>query len=217
MHYQLEIIMPPTGEIEAAISEILAPFDENLDRGDENANGYPFWDWWQLGGRWSGNKLLDILGRDRIDEFHAILNENHVTVSSLQFGKPTLNPVSQVSLVDRLWRDHFADAPTLECPLFDHVKQAVGDVMRLANTPARVSCSHVIIAGPGWKAGTLQAQTMLTQDIWNGVSIQPTRWDGTLGAALEVHAKSIESTREDLRVARTPQPDWLVVTVDYHS
>ncbi len=49
MHYHLEIILPPTEDIEKAIAEILQQFDENEE---ENTNS--FWDWYQIGGRYTG-------------------------------------------------------------------------------------------------------------------------------------------------------------------
>lgn len=65
MHYLIGVILPFKYEGEKlndAISEILKPWDENLDvvqvtddDGDtywKNPDGK--WDWWQLGGRWTG-------------------------------------------------------------------------------------------------------------------------------------------------------------------
>lgn len=217
MHYHLEIIMPPTDDIEAAVKEILAPFDENLDHADENRNGYPFWNYWKIGGRWSAAKLIHSLGQKRIDAFQEGLSERHVTASGVQFGKPTLSPADQIELVDRLWQEAFPESGLRQCPLFDHYKGQETDIMRLGSVAHDLECSHLIVAGPGWQEGTLAACTMLQQRTWNGVTSQETTWDGTLGAALATHAEKCAHYREEWRAKHEPQPEWLVVTVDYHS
>jgi hypothetical protein len=37
MHYHLEVILPPTDDVQAAITQIMAPFDENRDRDDDTS------------------------------------------------------------------------------------------------------------------------------------------------------------------------------------
>lgn len=217
MHYHLEIITPPTDDVKAAIEQILAPFDENLDRGDEDANGHPFWDWWVIGGRWSGSKMNHALGKEAMDAFEAGLAERKITVAGFRAGKPTLAPPEQAELVNRLWNEAFPEAPVKVCPLFDNYTGDVGDVMTVADAPPSLPCSHLIIAGPGYRAGTLEAQTMLMEEIWNGVTHQATTWDGTLGGGLAEHTKRHASYRAEWLANHTPGPDWLVVTVDYHS
>lgn len=51
MHYHMEIIMPPmeADQIEKSVADLMAPFDEN---NEEIANRH-FWDWYQIGGRFS--------------------------------------------------------------------------------------------------------------------------------------------------------------------
>lgn len=52
MHSHIEIIFPPnTKNINEAVEQILKPFDENVE---ENKN--TFYDWYEIGGRWSGYK-----------------------------------------------------------------------------------------------------------------------------------------------------------------
>jgi len=48
MHYHLEIILPPTANVEAAVEEIMEPFKEQ-----EEERRYSFFDWYYMGGRWS--------------------------------------------------------------------------------------------------------------------------------------------------------------------
>lgn len=49
-HYLAVVLVPrDTTDIEEAVTELLAPYDE----GDPD-NGDTKWDWWQIGGRWTG-------------------------------------------------------------------------------------------------------------------------------------------------------------------
>lgn len=68
MHYGALVVIPGcyVGDIEEAVEKLLAPFDESLevelspidpDYPDEPQymhNPRSFWDWWQIGGRWTG-------------------------------------------------------------------------------------------------------------------------------------------------------------------
>lgn len=212
MHYRLEIVMPPTEDVKAAIEQIMAPFDEN---GEERSHA--FWDYWLVGGRWSGKKMLAKLGGDRMEKFHAILDEARFTVSALRAGKPTLKPESQIAKVDALWCEHFPDSPIKQCPLFDHYKGDIGDVMRLDEIPKDLTAGHVIIAGPDHTGEGLEAVYRIQDEIWNGVIHVKSEWDGKVSTAIETHLKRIESYRTKYIEKNTPKPDWLVVTVDYHS
>lgn len=66
MHASCLVAIPGCydGDIEEAVAALMGPFDENLevelihdpDYPDEDYMGNPrsFWDWWQIGGRWTG-------------------------------------------------------------------------------------------------------------------------------------------------------------------
>ena len=217
MHYHLEIVMPPTDAVEAALAQILDPFYEGLDRNDENANGHPFWDFWSIGGRWSGAKVQAMFSEERMQAFHAALSEARVTVSGLISGKEELSPSDQIPAVDALWCEHFPESPIKQCPLFKHYTGNVGDVMRLADVPAGLTASRVIIAGPHYKGEKLEAVYMIQDEAWNGVTHVKCEWDGKVRSAIEKHLERIKSYRPEYIEKMTPQPDWLVVTIDYHS
>ena len=136
MHYSLEIILPamPIEHVEKAVAELMAPFDENND--SPNASSRPFWDWYQIGGRFTD-------GRE-------------------------IRPLSDVS-------------------------------------PDREVFSVMIVAP--LKDGRLVPGFMTVKELWNGVSFQPSAWDGKVSSALLVASvKGIET-----------DPSWLAVTVDYHA
>ena len=216
MHYHLEIIMPPTADVHADVTEILAPFDENGD--DENCNArHGFWDFWTIGGRWSGEKLMAMLGADREQAFRNTLADRGVTVSGFQSGKPTLKPQGQRTMVNALWHEAFPDAPIQECPLFDCYKGDAGDIMLLRDMPKAMECEHVIIAGPDYTGMMLCAQHMLRKSMWNGVSHQKSSWDGTVGSALLEWGEQLASYKAEYAERVCPVSEWVSVTVDYHS
>ena len=217
MHYHLELVMPPTDDVEAAVTQILTPFYEGLDHDNENANGHPFWDFWSIGGRWSGAKVRAMFSEERMDAFNAALRAAKVTVSGLVFGKEELSPCDQIPAVDALWCEHFPESPVKQCPLFKHYTGNVGNVMRFAEIPVGITAHRVIVAGSHYKGDKLEVVYMIQDEAWNGVTHVKSDWDGKVMTAIEKHLKRIESYRPDYIEKVTPQPDWLVATIDYHS
>lgn len=219
MHMHLEVLMPPTDNVEGALAKIMAPFNENGADEEGNTNTHGFWDWYRIGGRWGGKKIEAKIGKDRLDAFYRALAERKVTVSGLQFGKQTLRPASQIEAVDALWREMFPDSGLSVCPVFDHAPVVVdGDICKLSEVPEGLTAERVIIAGPSWNdKDTFSADYMISEDIWNGVMRVKTQWDGQFKTALDAFSKKIEGYKEDYREKHTPKDDWVVVTVDYHS
>lgn len=213
MNYHCEIIMPPTSDVAAAIEKIMAPFSEHADDEDSLPG---FWDWYEIGGRWGGEKMKLRLGKDKIDAFWSEIQARGFTVSGLQAGKPTLSPASQIPAVDALWREHFPGT-TDACPLFDHCPDVVdGDVCILADLPEGLAASRVIIAGPDFEGG-ISAQFMAQEDFWNGVNHIKSQWDEKVATALSDYTEKLKRYKQEYAEKAAPQPDWLVVTVDYHS
>ena len=62
-----------------------------------------------------------------------------------------------------------------------------------------------------------EAITMLSKSLWNGVNHEDTQWDGNVAAGIAMHLKRLTNYAETYAEKATPQPDWLIVTVDYHS
>lgn len=233
MHHHLEIVMPPTSDIEAAVKEIMAPFDENAERGEDDwlGQGHEFWDWWVIGGRFAGNKAMQRYDQAKLQEFYDWLNASKVTVSGVQCGKQELSPESQIPMVDAKWNEMFTPAGSdpVPCPIFAHSNDQYdssdlldGDVCLLKDA-LKAKCSHVIIACPSFdhdsksRTGPLKAEFMLRDLSWNGVNHMPVDWDGTVGSAVEAFKKQLEHYREDYRQVSEPRDEWLTVTVDYHS
>lgn len=224
MHYHLEIIMPPTDNVEAAVEKILTPFNEDQSDipEDERNSRYTFWDWYVIGGRWAGEKLKCGLDQAKVEEFWKEIEGMNLTVSGLQAGLPKIEPEDQIPAVDVLWQRIFPDSQFKACPFFQHFnnqyKNSTGfpDVMELKDMPTELTASSVIIAAIRWN-DELGAEFMIQDSIYNGVNFTDTAWDGKVQTALDLHLERIKSYKDEAREKYTPKPDWLVVTVDYHS
>jgi hypothetical protein len=225
MHYHLEIVMPPVPDVDKAVEQIMGPFDESPeDENGEDANSHAFWDWYVIGGRWSGAKVECGLDEAQKNKFYAALKEKKVTVSGLQAGKQRLEPAAQIPMVDALFKKFFPDSPLRACPFFDHFndqyKNSEGfpDIMRLGDTPKALESSRLIIAKPHWEdESLLEAAYMLEDETWNGINHQSTMWDSTVASALASYAGKISRYKPEYAEKVTPTDDWLCVTVDYHS
>ena len=225
MHHVLEIFMPQVDNVEEAVAQIMAPFDENQSQDDEDYNpSAAFWDFYVIGGRWAGHKMTGALDQTQLDAFYEAMSEKKVTVSGLQCGKQELAPASQIPMVDELWADFFPEYKGRACPLFNHANDQYendclyGDVLRVKDTAMSIEVGHVIVANNNFgDEDKLAAITMLETSVWNGVNYQDTTWDGTLTNALELHNEKLENHNVEYRTKHTIQDDWIVVTVDYHS
>jgi len=232
MHFHCEIIIPPTANIEDAVKSVMAKFDENTDDSEEHSAKYAFWDFWVIGGRWAGHKLMAQYDQAKIDAFYAWMDAEKVTVSGLQFGKHELSPATQIPKVDAKWNEMFPSAVPVKCPLFRHSNDQFGkglsgslpqDVMRLQDVPDRLTCSRVIFAGPSYESrskghtGPLEATFMLAEDAWNGCNHMKVDWDGKLSTAVEKCRDNFKNYKDEAAERMCPKGDWLAVTVDYHS
>lgn len=52
MHYYALVVIPAEGDVDDLVGEALAPYREDLDETEDLTFG--LWDWWQVGGRYSG-------------------------------------------------------------------------------------------------------------------------------------------------------------------
>ncbi len=214
MHYHCEIIMPPIDplfsieKVHEHVTQVMAPFDENLED-----NQHSFWDWWVIGGRWSGEHQTSQYSKERLSDFYAELKKMGTTVSGLKFGKDELQPTSQTAAVDELWRKFFPEYEGEHCPLFKHAGDSLsGDVCRLGDVSDKLTAARVIISAVD---GT--ANYMVSADIWNGVIFQDTTWDGNVWRAVEDFRKHSKRYRREWLDRNLPKENWLAVTVDYHS
>lgn len=211
MHFHMELIMPPVQDIEADIEKILSPYNEHRE---DSRHG--FYDWYQIGGRYSGRKIRAAVGEEAIDRFEAALQERKVTVSGLQWGKQELQPASQIPAVDALWQE-MCPGGGLICPLFKHSGDHMqNDICRLDQMPGALNAYAALIACIDYD-GEVSAENLYFKEVWNGLTHQETTWNGLVKDAVANHVERIRNYTEQARIRMTPQPDWLVVTIDYHS
>lgn len=232
MHYHCEIVIPPVMNVEEAIAAVMKEYCEHGDNEDGERNRHGFWDFWSIGGRFAGTKLLAQYDEAKLEEFHAWLRQEKVTVSGVQCGKQELSPADQIPKVDAKWNEMFPSNEFLPCPLFRHSSNPYGkslsealprDVQRLADVPETLTCSRVIFAKPSYDSetkqytGPLEAEFMLVEDAWNGCNHMKVDWDGKVKTALAKYCERMKNYKQEFVAMATPKDDWLVVTVDYHS
>lgn len=225
MHYRAEIIMPPTDDVEQAVNQIMAPFYEGADGSDDYVSEHRFWDWWQIGGRYSGAKLTDSYDKSKIEAFYEWLRSEEITVSGLIMGKQEISPSSQIEKVDKKWNEIFPleSGQIVPCPLFAHAGLRLdGDILPLSKS-LNATAHRVIFAAPGLDLHTktyiapLRVTFMLQREAWNGVNFENTAWDGTVQTALEEFKNQNQLLNDEYKENCFPKNDWLVITVDYHS
>lgn len=213
--------MPPTTDIGAAIDELMAPFCEH-----NNENHNAFWDWFIIGGRFTGEKETCGYAEERLDEFYKKLTKHKITVSGLQCGKQKIEPSSQIPLVDKLWNEIFPteNGEIIACPLFAHASNQYDsndllscDICRVEEIPDNLTAGRVIIAGPNYDDDGIRATYMMTNSEWNGVNFTKTDWDGKVKTVLKEFTKYCETFVDTYKQKVLPQPNWICITVDYHS
>lgn len=213
MHYHLEIIMPPTNDVLEKIKEILAPFNEQPEEGEESSHA--FWDWYVIGGRYSGQHLLSKYKGKKLDSFYEDLRRNKVTVSGFVDGKEELQPATQIPFVDALWQTHFPeeDGP---CPIFKHsgdqYKNSYENICRVADLQEGLECSRLIITNCEF-----HPEFMIEDSYYNGVSWIDSKWEGSVKDGLKMYSEKTNHYAEEWRQKNEVKPEWLLVTVDYHT
>jgi hypothetical protein len=224
-HYHLEIIMPRTADISKSIEEIMLPFSENEEE-NEDHSGHSFWDFYVIGGRWAGAKERCTYNTNALEQFYIKMQENKITVSGITCGKQSISPESQIPLVDKIWNELFPTetGEIVSCPLFAHSNNQYDsndllscDISRVDEIPENLKCERVIIAGPDYSDKKFKAQHMLCESIWNGVNHVKTTWNGNVLSAISEWQERIKKYKEEYAKKHTVQPDWLCITIDYHS
>ncbi len=213
MHYSLEIILPPHVDPVAGVEQIMkAVCKEDYDETKEQA--CEWYDYFVIGGRYSGRKTESRIGKDQLAAFHGALSEMKVTVSSMTAGKETLSPASQIPAVDALWRKMCPGHGNV-CPLFDHYESETNvDICKVRDLPPQLTCHRLIVADKHWDKKTpdeIYPKGMLVCSVWNGINHQDTTFSGNVVAAIARYKTKDNYPFIDIG------DDWNVVTVDYHN
>jgi len=173
--------------------------------GDERPD---WWDWYVIGGRWSGQHVVAGLPEDKLKGFCEELERRQLPDSCDYFEG--LNSKDQEA-ADALWREFFPGAGD-KCLLLHRCGEQSVDVMPVGQLPKRLSAATLIVAGPDCSdEHELRARFMLHTKVWNGCNLQPTNWDGNVLKGIELAKDDYVKTHLDPVTA-----EWLAVTVDYH-
>ena len=92
-----------------------------------------------------------------------------------------------------------------------------GDICLVKEIPPDLTCSRVIFAVPSHNNKITKATYMICTSHWNGVNFMPINWDGNVKTAIKLFEESINHYREELKEPITPKPNWLCITIDYHT
>lgn len=207
-HYIAEIVLPPDVPIVKGVKDVMDYFK------DEDNGHAEWWDFYIIGGRFSGNKIESSIDPKRLEAFKEHLVEIKVTVHALTAGNPSLYPTSQIKMVDALWREWFPGCGDA-CLLFSHARDQYrkdgyysDDVCKVSEVHERLQCDRLIVARIF--EDKLYPARMLVTSLYNGVEWQGTEFDGNV-------KRGLQAINDDKYRKNSMTPDFNVITVDYHN
>lgn len=228
MHSHLELIIPPVEDIPSFVDKLLDPFyldaawgwrisDEGLPPEREDA----FLDGFKIGGRFFQSKLLGNVDRHRLAHFIVQLDKLELPFTVKKFKNIDMDCLTNErdkEVADSLWKEFFPNSLIKKCPFFDYSHPYYtekdysgfppGVVLRLDQISDGMRAARVMIANPiNVKSPISQKEYFIHTCSGEHPSALPESkyWDGTILSALKFCDYII------------PQPDWLVITIDYHS
>jgi hypothetical protein len=189
MHYHCEIHLEEIHDLEKQIAEIMAPFEE-----ENNDNG--FWDWYQIGGRYTG----------RHGNYDPEADPANIEVCTLCQGTGFRNdPIGQIARKEdptytcngcgqfdsksKSWK-HSPQGPGKRVKWPTTWIQHSSNVIPVSETSEDLTCYTLIMNGKAYQ-----------QAVWNGNEFAKTDFDGKVLPMLKKLGKQ----------------DGYLVTVDYHS
>lgn len=237
-----EVVIPPPPNARGEGRSSTSAFDDYVERtvgrvmmrfylgpGIERGERGAFHDGYVIGGQWTGCKQLARCDPARLQAFHYWLHTQKPTYARHYYDRQRLEPASQEVKVDAKWHEMFPTAGFVHCPYFERASDArlkgmaaalPGDVMRLADVPPRWTCYRVIVGAPSYvpDAGDSDGPvegvyTIGDEGKFPEGKAPPEIWTHTLAGALELYRVD---HADQLTASRSPGPDWLAVTVDYH-
>ena len=183
MHYHAEVYLKKLNG-----KPLMDAVGAHMNRGVKSKVG---WDWFVIGGRWSGEKLLAKLDKDRLKAFWVEFKKRGYGWPSAEHSDEERRRDSQA-----LFMEFFPDFKG-EIPVWrDQYKRegGEGDVAKVEDLPETLSCHTLILPGKR-RAEVLQIEE------WNGKDFVKTAFKGDVVAELK----------------RRGLTDGYLVTVDYHS
>lgn len=149
------------------------------------------WDWFVVGGCWSGEKLMAKLDPNKVKAFSAEFEKRGYGWTSMEHPEEERRRDTH-----KLFMKYFPNFKG-EIPVYrDQYKEGggEGDICKVSELPEKFSCHTLII--PGKRS----AEVLMTQE-WDGKDFVKTSFDGDAVAELKKRGLT----------------DGYLVTVDYHS
>ena len=144
MHYHYELLIPPTDQPHFTITNIM---DAYMLCDSCHNNSDAIGDWYVIGGRWAGEKLIKSLDPQKIKSYKKELKQSELRVMSVQAVKPTPCDKKNSLLADQVWRKHFPDIN--ENPFMsdysDQYENDLRDVWKLKDVPKNLTASGLIV------------------------------------------------------------------------
>lgn len=192
MHYHCEIYLTSKEDVTEQVETVLEPYGEASDTIQET-----WWDWWQIGGRWTGIHVPDYKpetdprNHERCTICHGTGFRHDALAEKAREGDPsyTCNACGTFNTETRKWEHSIPDKvgwrvkwPTNWAPFDD-------DVIEVEKMPVGLTCHTLIVFG-----------VVYQQERWDGEKLIK-EWDGNVAAQL----------------VKLGIKTGYLVTVDYHD
>lgn len=188
MHYHAEVVLEPDQEL----ADLMAPHKESYDEKTEELSG--FWDWYQIGGRYTGRKTdYNPEDDERNWETCRLCNgtgyrNDHVAQDARQKDPSyTCNGCGHITQDGQWTHGKHGPGKALKWPT--QWKSYAGDICAVVDTPEDLTCFTLIVNG-----------SVYHMEEWDGKNWNNTGFDGKVAKKLK-----------ELNVTK-----GVLVTVDYH-
>jgi len=194
MHYHVEVVLTPKDLKEW----------ENVSRVVEKAmnSARPAigWDWYVIGGRWSGDHTLAMMSSDGLKKFWQEFEKLGLGWTSAEHPEEERRKAAWA-----LWKEHFPQYRGTP-PVYRNCYAADGlgdDVIDVIDCPPRLGCYTLVLPkGPkGTHERRSRVRILEVEKYVPGQGFKPTEFDGKIAPVLK---------REGIE-------DGKIVTVDIHS
>jgi len=185
VHYHCEVYFKERPkDVLKAVSRVMEPYRERIDEETDECSG--FWDWWVIGGRWSGIHTETKLDPVRLNEFYRVCNEKGLFL----YGSKNPEDVQKARRAEEFLKffPNF-EGPVPTCRDVYKEDGYADDTAPVEEVTERLRCYTLILPGE-----------VLHREVWDGKAFRETDFDGYVKKALE---------------ARGMTTGYLV-TVDYH-
>lgn len=153
MHYHAEVFVPTKKNYQNVVAEIMAPhYEKWSDNDEESREG--FWDWYVIGGRWSGrHTILDLYLKYGDEAYNAMLQEFKERFGWWEGGPERITRETRKAQFEEVFHKHFPDA-NLHVPMpawRDSYKQDgyPDDICALEDIPIPLFSCYTLILPSG--------------------------------------------------------------------